>query len=235
MCLSITTKNCKHLIVDAGHIAIESQLANKKAVQEISAKRKQQYSDEDYRRLESLMYDKLTVRLEAAQFVLGTDLEASRKALTSDEHDQLHLLERINIDLQVQNSIVPSAHSLARFKVSGHLPTLQVNLSDTKYKSLMRLIDVSIPHFDDDSAESTRPSLIKAKSGANAFRLPSGLFGIGDQDYHLDDDLDDTEKVERPVDETPDADADADEFFEAEDGPKEVSLLTALNCITTCP
>lgn len=64
---SITAKDCKHLIVDAGHIAIESQLANKKAVQEIIAKRKQQYSDEDYRRLESLMYDKLTVRLESAQ------------------------------------------------------------------------------------------------------------------------------------------------------------------------
>lgn len=70
---SVTSKNCKHLIVDAGHIAIESQLANKKAVQEIIAKRKKQYSDEDYQRLESLMYDKLTVRLQAAQACNFTD------------------------------------------------------------------------------------------------------------------------------------------------------------------
>ena len=76
---SISTKDCKHLIVDAGHIAIESELANKKAVQEISSKRKQQYSDEDYRRLESLMYDKLTVRLEAAQVKC-----LRRSAVTSD-------------------------------------------------------------------------------------------------------------------------------------------------------
>ncbi len=42
-------------------------MANKKAVQEINAKRKQQYSEEDYRRLESLMYDKLTVKLKSTQ------------------------------------------------------------------------------------------------------------------------------------------------------------------------
>ena len=60
-----------HLILDAGHISIESELANKKAVQEINAKRKQQYSEEDYRRLEALMYDKLTVKLESTQVSLN--------------------------------------------------------------------------------------------------------------------------------------------------------------------
>ena len=189
------------------------------------------------------MYDKLTVRLEAAQvctfmsnvlvylsflrqFVIGTDLEASRKALISDEHDQLHLLERININLQVQNSIVPSAHSLARFKVAGHLPSLQVNLSDTKYKSLMKLIDVSIPHFDDDSNVPPRPALPKTKSGAPAFRLRSGLFGTSDQEYHLDDDLDDPDKP-NVVQPTPDSGFDKDEFFEAEDSPTEVRKCLA--------
>ncbi|EKM61051.1 uncharacterized protein PHACADRAFT_156217 [Phanerochaete carnosa HHB-10118-sp] len=212
---NITTKDCKHLIIDAGHIAIESELADKKAVQEISSKRKQQYSDEDYRRLESLMYDKLTVRLEAAQFVIGTDLEASRKALTSDEHDELHLLERININLQVQNSIVPSAHSLARFKLSGHLPNLQINLSDAKYKSLMRLIDVSIPKFDNDSNAPRRPALEKAKSGAGAFRLPSGIFGSHDPDYNIDSDTEDEKRADKS------AEADDNKFFEAQPGAVE--------------
>ena len=64
---SITTNDCRHLIIDAGHIAIESELADKKAIQEINAKRKQQYTDEDYKQLESMMYDRLTVRLQAAQ------------------------------------------------------------------------------------------------------------------------------------------------------------------------
>jgi hypothetical protein len=64
---SITTKNCKHLVIDAGHIAIESELADKEAIRAIHLKRNQKYSDEDYQQLESLMYDKLTLRLEAAQ------------------------------------------------------------------------------------------------------------------------------------------------------------------------
>lgn len=64
---SVTTKKCKHLLIDAGHISIESDLADKQAVQEIHQKRNQQYTDDDYKRLESLMYDKLSLKLEAAQ------------------------------------------------------------------------------------------------------------------------------------------------------------------------
>ncbi len=64
---SVTVERCSYLVIDAGHIAIESELADKKAVQEINAKRKRQYSDDDYQRLESMMYDKLSVRLEDAQ------------------------------------------------------------------------------------------------------------------------------------------------------------------------
>lgn len=67
MLYSITTKKCTHLIIDAGHISIESELANKKAVQDIQAKRKLQYTEEDHMRLEALMYDKLLVKLQAAQ------------------------------------------------------------------------------------------------------------------------------------------------------------------------
>lgn len=54
-------------MVDAGHISIESRLADKKAVKEINAKRKQKYSEADYKRLESMMYDRLSVRLQDAQ------------------------------------------------------------------------------------------------------------------------------------------------------------------------
>jgi vacuolar protein sorting-associated protein 13A/C len=64
---SVTTYKCKHLIIDAGHIAIESNLAGKGAIREIQSKRNQRYSDEDYKHLESMMYDKLSLRLESAQ------------------------------------------------------------------------------------------------------------------------------------------------------------------------
>ncbi|KAJ6604648.1 vacuolar protein sorting-associated protein 13 [Mycena vulgaris] len=205
----VTTHNCKHLIIDAGHIAIESDLADKDAIRAIHQKRNKQYSDEDYKQLESLMYDKVFIRLEAAQFVLGNDLKSCQDALTSDTTDSLHLLERISLDLQVQNSIVPTAFNLARFKVSGKLPSLQVNLSDTKYKALMRLIDVCIPKFGQDTAgASAPPPLVKHTS--SAFQLSSGLFSQAETEYNV-------------YDEDDDADDDAstggeDKFFEADDG-----------------
>ena len=138
-------------------------------------------------------------------------MQACREALTSKKHDNLHLLERISIDLQVQNSIVPTAYTLARFKVSGHLPTLQINLSDTKYKSLMGLIDVAIPHFDDD-APAPRPALTQVKS--SAFRLRSGFFAQNEE-YNLEDDID---KLNTSASIEPSASNEEDQFFEAETG-----------------
>lgn len=149
--------------------------------------------------------------------MIGNDLHACREALTSEKHDNLHLLERISIDLQVQNSIVPTVYTLARFKISGNLPTLQINLSDTKYKSLMRLIDVAIPHFDDDTeipAALPNPKLEKS----SAFRLRSGFFGQNEE-YNIDDDSEthDSGSGSNSVDKL-DNSGDEDQFFEAEVG-----------------
>ena len=46
---------------------MESDLADKDAVQEVYNKRNQQYTDEDQARLESLMYDKFFLKLQSAQ------------------------------------------------------------------------------------------------------------------------------------------------------------------------
>ncbi|KAA1471483.1 DUF1162-domain-containing protein [Dentipellis sp. KUC8613] len=180
---SITREKCKYLVIDAGHISVESDLADKAAIREIHLKRNQSYTDEDYTRLESLMYDKVFLKLEAAQFVLGEDLKTCRDALKSRERDSLHLIERINIDLQVQNSIVPTAVNLSRFKVSGNLPRLQVNFSDSKYKSMMRLLDVTIPQFDGAPAKPSGP----IPPSGTGYQLPTNLFNISATEYNIDD------------------------------------------------
>lgn len=48
---------------------MESDLADKNAMRELHAKKSQQYSEADYTRLESLMYDKVTLKLQAAQVI----------------------------------------------------------------------------------------------------------------------------------------------------------------------
>ena len=148
-------------------------------------------------------------------------MKTCREALIAKDHDYLHLLERTNIDLQVQNSIVPTAYNLARFKVSGHLPSLQVNLSDTKYKSLMRLIDVAIPHFDGETVgEQPHPSVERP---AAAFRLPSGLFSSLEPELELADSLD-TKDSSQTVANAGDQD---DQFFEAEEGGSQVRISSS--------
>jgi vacuolar protein sorting-associated protein 13A/C len=54
-------------VVDAGHMAVESHLVDKEAIRTIQSKRNQQYNEDDYRQLEALMYDKMSLRLEDAQ------------------------------------------------------------------------------------------------------------------------------------------------------------------------
>src|ERR1700734_2364840 len=151
------------------------------------------------------------------QFVIGNDLQSCRDALTSNAGDNLHLLERINIELQVENSIVPTAYSLARFKVAGKLPALKVNLSDGKYKSLMRLIDVCIPKFDDDEKVVSVPHPTD-RNTSSAFQ---GLFGQKGVDYTVALDDDDGEGHENA------SKSQEEPFFEADEGNVEVCVALA--------
>jgi vacuolar protein sorting-associated protein 13A/C len=63
----VTAKQCQHVILDAGHISIESELVSKSTMREIDAKKKRQYTEDDYNQLESLMYDRFSVKLHSAQ------------------------------------------------------------------------------------------------------------------------------------------------------------------------
>ncbi|GAA5925213.1 hypothetical protein JCM10213_008734 [Rhodosporidiobolus nylandii] len=165
---SMTEKNCQHLVLDAGHISVQSDLADQSALDAVKAKEHQEYQEEDYKRLESLMYDKFYVKLEDAQLLIGPSLKVCLDALEDGEghaHSgvgELHILERTSLKFLAQNCILAEAPNLTRFKVSGSLPSLQVNLSDRKYKSLMRMIDVAVPKFGDSDTgnpPSARPSI----------------------------------------------------------------------------
>lgn len=68
---------------------------------------------------------------------MGDDLDNILQALDDvqvDKQSHDHIVERINMSFDVQNAIL-NAPNLTRFKVSGHLPELQVNFSDRKYST----------------------------------------------------------------------------------------------------
>ncbi|KAF3765567.1 vacuolar protein sorting-associated protein 13 [Cryphonectria parasitica EP155] len=162
---SITTPKSTCMILDAGHISVNSELVDKETMKEVQSKQKQAYTDEDFKRLESLMYDKFIVKLTSTQLLIGPSIEEAKSQLTDNgEGSKMHIVEQINIDFLVQLSILPKAPNLAKLRVSGHLPLLHVTASDTKYKSLMKLIDVAMPKFHGDTLgdqpQPKRPRLL---------------------------------------------------------------------------
>ena len=69
--------------------------------------------------------------------------------------------------------------------MSGRLPNLHVNFSDSKYKTLMHLLDIALPKFGDDSkdAEATRP----ASQVQPSLQPPISLFGSEQAEYVIDE------------------------------------------------
>ena len=163
-------RDCQHIVLDAGQISLKSVLADQGAIETVKSKQTKQYTEEDWRQLEDLMYDRFFVKLESMQLVMGPNLKHCMKSLSSSaqEDHSLHLLERINLDFTLHNSILPKAPNLSKFKMTGHLPILRVNFSDRKYKTLMAIIDAAIPHLDHDDDTKQTASIEKVTAPAEA-------------------------------------------------------------------
>ncbi|KAI8957626.1 vacuolar protein sorting-associated protein 13 [Daldinia sp. FL1419] len=218
---SIKTARSTCLILDAGHISVNSELVDKNTLKQIQDKHNRQFSDEDFKQLESLMYDRFLVKLTSTQVLIGPSIEETKSQLAeTDGNRLLHIVEKINVDFVVALSILPKAPNLTKVKVSGHMPVLHAMASDTKYKSLMKLIDVAIPKFDGEQqqikaeGQPRRPRLLSSSSN----RLPrphdrkasSNLFTTQQTAVILEDDSDD----------------DSDEFEDAADGHSSQRLKT---------
>ncbi|KAK4642106.1 Vacuolar protein sorting-associated protein 13 [Podospora bellae-mahoneyi] len=202
---SITNKKSTCLILDAGHISLTSELVDRDTMKEVQSKQNQSYTDEDFKRLESLMYDRFLVKLTSTQVLIGPSIKETKQQLVEkDERQKLHIVDKINVNFVVETSIIPKAPNLTKLRVSGHLPVLHVSASDAKYKTLMRIIEVAIPKFDGDQTQTsleTRPKRPRLASNASsrsqrwADRAPSTQllqFPSAQQAIILnDDDLDD--------------------------------------------
>lgn len=220
--MDVTTKKSQVLVLDAGHIAVDSKPADKDAVQDVQNKRGQQYSDDDYKRLENLMYDRMSLTLDSTQLLMGDDIDECMKAIDSpsDGDKDLHIVERINMSFAVQNAIV-NTPTLTKFKIAGDLPELQVNFSDRKYHTLMKFIDVAVPHFDSDDEEEDKtlnPEDLEILKSPVATTMKLGRKPV--PEYNLDDHHD-TRSL-KSVSSHDKSKDDEDQFYEVLDGMTEV-------------
>lgn len=221
---SVTKKSSNCLILDAGHASVTSELVDKETLRDIQAKQQQQYTEEDFRKLENLMYDKFNLKLHSTQVLIGPSIEETRAQLEENSSSKnFHIVDRINMDFKIEICIVPKGSDLTKFRVSGNLPILHASISDAKYKNLMRLIDVAIPKFDNDAPSkqvtegakgpsNLKPATDPKKDTDPLGRARSKSFQFAAQEHELvmeeDNDGDGDEKFE-------DAPEEKDEKIEA--------------------
>lgn len=155
----LTTKATQMVVLDVGNIGMHSLLADPASLDAVRAKQKRQYTAEDYRELEELMYDRYYLQLEAIQLVLGDSYDECMASLAPDAGVANHLLERTNLSFLLQSSILPRAPNLTSFKMHAQLPTLGIHFSDRKYWTLMRLISAAIPNLGSARPEERSPAL----------------------------------------------------------------------------
>ncbi|EZF77133.1 hypothetical protein H105_01647 [Trichophyton soudanense CBS 452.61] len=151
---SITTGDSMCLIFDAGRVSVISKLVDKETLKMIQSKQGTEIGDDDLSQLKSLMYDKFLLKLDSTQVLIGKGIEATKAELDpKTESKNLHIMDRINMDFVLELCIAPKS-TLTRTRISGHLPEFHASMSDTKYKNLMRLIDIAIPRFDTDESST---------------------------------------------------------------------------------
>lgn len=173
---SITSKSALCMILDAGHVSLNSELVDKETMNDVQSKQKKQYQDEDFKQLEGLMYDKFNLKLDSTQLLLGPGIEATKEQLNAEEDPKnLRIIDRINMDFLLETSIMPKATGLTKTRISGNMPVLHASISDSKYKNLMKLIDIAIPKFEsDESLDGGRSQPpVKSKTDASAAKSRS--------------------------------------------------------------
>lgn len=168
---SITKESALCMILDAGHVSLNSELVDKETMSDVQSKQKKQYNEEDFKQLEELMYDKFNLKLDSTQLLLGPGIEATKEQLHAEEDPKkLRIVDRINMDFLLETCIMPKNTDLTKTRISGHMPVLHASISDAKYKNLMKLIDIAIPKFDtDEPLDSGRTKApVKAQTEGSA-------------------------------------------------------------------
>jgi vacuolar protein sorting-associated protein 13A/C len=191
------------MIIDAGHINVDSQLADKEVVNDIKSKDKQ--SKQDAITLESLMYDKFNLYLSQTKVLVGSNTEECLWQLQGHSPRNgvdARFVEPIDMSFLIELCILPGKTEFTKIKVSGHLPLLSVNLSDSKYKILMKIVDFIVPNTDDDDDDKEvplqpvkRPQMLTSSQRSQSNIITERFWGYTNSDILLPDSASDKSSI----------------------------------------
>ncbi|KAG0246128.1 hypothetical protein B0O80DRAFT_498393 [Mortierella sp. GBAus27b] len=196
---SCTDVNALVVVLDVGHIFVESNLVSKEDMAVVEKNQSRTMSAADLEKLEDLMYDRFIVQLSSTQLLVGQSVERCLQQIRNPSKDaDLHVIDKINMTFHVHLSILPQALNLTKIKVFGDLPLLQINFSDLKYKTLMSIVDLVVPK-DPDAPAAPAPPPPKPKSSIMLSKYNRDLdFAFGDT---TEEETEDDQAAKKPEDE----------------------------------
>lgn len=141
-------------ILDAGHINVVSELVEKSKIKEY--KDKEKYTEDDWKSLNELLYDQFKFSLEDAQFFVGHTIKSTMEQLYShDKPRPALMLDNFNVNFNLGLSILPDAQNLAKIRLGGNVPKLQLSMNDFQYKTILSILDSAIPETAFDSSDES--------------------------------------------------------------------------------
>lgn len=154
--LDATNWNSPVAILDAGHISVVSDLADKSKMEEIRKTSKADYTDDDWDALTSYLYDRFNLILQDAQILIGSNIKSTIEQLHGGENRTAVILDQLTIKTLLEVSIIPTYYQIPKFKLSSDVPRFRAMISDYQYKVFMDLIQNLVPDFSfSDSQEET--------------------------------------------------------------------------------
>ncbi|XP_074863378.1 intermembrane lipid transfer protein VPS13C isoform X3 [Carettochelys insculpta] len=153
--------------------------------------------------LEEIMdkaYDMFDVEIKNVQLLFGRRGE-DWKTARFQHPSALHILQPMDMHVQLAKSMVEKDIRMPKFKVSGGLPLVHVKLSDQKIKGIFDLIDsIPFPQTSPMSVQSTKvpalPMITDAKKELlDTSVLLEGVESESDEYYDAENDFSLTEKA----------------------------------------
>jgi uncharacterized protein with beta-barrel porin domain len=97
--------------------------------------------------------------------LIGKSVSKVLKAKSSQISGVYHVVDHLNAEVRIEACILPNVAGFPRVKIAGALPLMHANLSDTKYKRFMKILDVILPK---SSSKGQSPGQSALKSAAEA-------------------------------------------------------------------
>ncbi|KAF2983033.1 hypothetical protein EK904_011694 [Melospiza melodia maxima] len=168
----------------------------------------------------SRAYDSFDVQLSSMQLLYSKHDENWREARKLKNSSQC-ILQPLDVNLEFSRAMVVTDARMPRFKLSGQLPLLSIQISDQKVTSILELID-SIPKPESAPATSSPPKMTEATLSPvlPAPHSSQGVYSVLDLHSFPESESEEEfyDALSSPVEDVP--------FFEVSSGPLKQTVST---------